>query len=56
MILQNWMTYVFMVIFLVAIQWAVSKVRGEVFSLRKTLILCAYACVGLTIYYLVLAW
>ena len=55
MIPMNWMTYVLMVIFLFAIQWAVAKVRGEVFNLRDTLILCACACVGLTLYYLILA-
>ena len=55
MILQNWLVYVFMIIFLIAIYWAVSKVRGDRFDLRKALIQCAFACVGLTVYYLILA-
>ena len=55
MILQNWMGYVFTVIFTIAIQWAISKVRGEPFQLIKGLSLAGYACIGLTIYYLILA-
>ncbi len=56
MIVQNWMTYVFMVVFLFAIQFVVAKIKGEKFSLMKTLSLCGYACIGLTVYYLIMAW
>ena len=56
MILQNWMVYVFMVIFVIAIQWAVSRVRGEPFHLVKALSLSGYACIGLTLYYLCLLY
>lgn len=56
MIVQNWMTYVFMIVIVIAIYWAVARVRGDRFDLRRALIQCAFACVGLTVYYLILAW
>lgn len=55
MILQNWMVYVFVAVFTIALQLAVSKVRGGPFNLVKALSLAGYACIGLTLYYLILA-
>ena len=56
MIAENWVVYVFLVVFTIAIQWAVTKVRGEPFRLMSALSLAGYACIGLTLYYLILSW
>lgn len=56
MIVQNWMTYVFMVLFIFLLQFIVAKVKGEKFVLMKALSLSGYACIGLTVYYLIMAW
>ena len=52
---QLWVTYLFLIGFLFMIELAVSKVYGRPFALRKTLIQSAAACIGLTIYFLILA-
>lgn len=52
---QLWVTYLFLIGFLFMIEFGVSRAFRRPFNLRKTLINCAGACIGLTVYYLILA-
>lgn len=55
MIAQFWMTYVIMIIITFLLYWVIAKTSGGRFDLKKALIQAAFACVGLTIYFLILA-
>lgn len=55
MILQYWMTYVIMIIITFVLYWVIAKTGGGRFDLKRALMQAAFACVGLTIYFLILA-
>lgn len=55
MILQYWMTYVIMILITFGLYWVIAKVSGGKFDLRRALIQAAFACVGLTVYFLILS-
>ncbi len=55
MIGQYWMTYVIMIIITFALYWLMAKVTGGRFELRKALMQAAFACIGLTIYFMILS-
>ena len=52
---QLWVTFLFLIGFLFLIEFGVSRAFRRPFNLRKTLINAACACIGLTIYFLILA-
>ncbi|MEM7269677.1 MAG: hypothetical protein AAF401_10530 [Pseudomonadota bacterium] len=50
-----WPTYIFLIGFIFVLEFGVSRGFGRPFSLRRTLIQCVAATIGLTIYFAILA-
>ncbi len=55
MITQYWMTYVIMIIITFVLYWLMARMTGGRFDLKRALMQAVFACIGLTIYFLILA-
>ena len=50
-----WLTYLFVIGFVIVMEFAIARAYKKRFNLRGALILSAAACVGLTLFYAILA-
>jgi len=50
-----WPVYLFLIGFIFVLEFGVSRGFGRPFSLRRTLIQCVFAVIGLTHYFMILA-
>lgn len=55
MIIQYWMTYVIMILITFGLYWVIARASGKKFDLRRALIQAVFACIGLTVYFRILA-
>ena len=51
-----WPTYLFLIGFMFMIEFGVARVYSQPYNLRRALVHSGAVVIGLTLYYLILAW